>query len=275
MSKVSVAQKVVFCLILFLLISLTPNPSLSPTFAQTCTTTTARAEGLVTSPQVGATSKFGTSSGACVVDPKAVFTPYKVPTYDDLKSLYFDQAKTSDSVTKHDPLLGDKTHSDIPMTTGNDHLYYIKKTTATDGNLTISGNIPGNQTGVVFVDGNLNIGPIPGNQLTYGDASGLVFLVKGNVNISQSITRIDAVIISEGTICTAFDGIVCPGSNVTLSQLVINGSLISLSEAAPIKFRRALANNIQAAEKINHQVKYLVILRNLMSDTFQRWSETP
>src|SRR5687767_12351828 len=65
-----------------------------PAFAQSCTSTTARATGLVSAPQVTAGSKFGTSSGACIIDPKAAFTPYKVPSYNDLKSLYYTQSKS-------------------------------------------------------------------------------------------------------------------------------------------------------------------------------------
>lgn len=249
----------------------------SNTFAQSCSTitiTNPRADGLTSTPKFTAGSKFGTTSGACIVDPNAAFAPYKIPTYNDLKSLYYDQAKQSGSITKHDAQVGDKNEGDIRMTTGNDHLYYIKKTnsTSTDGNLTISSNISGNQTGVVFVDGNLNIT----SNLTTAN-SGLVFVVKGDVNIDKTVQQIDAVIISEGTICTAYDG-TCPATNVPNNSqpLVINGSLISLNESKPIKFKRSLAdNNSLPAEKINHQIKYLVILRNLFSDTFQRWSEIP
>src|SRR3990167_10005872 len=139
-------------------------------YAQNCSNSASRAEGLITSPQVGDTSKFGTSSGACIIDPKAVFTPYKIPTYEDLKSLYFTQAKSTADITKHAILSGNKTHSDIPMTTGNDHIYNIT------GNLTIDDNISGNQTGLIFVDKDLTIN----SNITYENTnSGIVFIVKG------------------------------------------------------------------------------------------------
>ncbi|MDO8687347.1 MAG: hypothetical protein Q7K41_02025, partial [Dehalococcoidales bacterium] len=114
----------------------------------------------------GLSENFGNPEAICVTGNKAPFVPYKIPTYDDLKSLYYTQARQpAGIVAKHPPLIiteGDgATQADIPMTAGSDHLYYIKKTnpTSIDGNLTISGNIPGggSQTGVVFVDGNLNI----------------------------------------------------------------------------------------------------------------------
>lgn len=49
-----------------------------------------RATGLVSTPSL--TGSFPTS-GAAVIDPKAAFAPFKIPTFDDLKSLYYDQKK--------------------------------------------------------------------------------------------------------------------------------------------------------------------------------------
>lgn len=258
---------------IFLLLLLYPIPyTLTPTYAQSTSDcgggTPARATGLVSAPAKDDKTKFLTS-GACIIDPKVAFAPFKIPTFDDLKSLYYTQATTSSTVTKHAVLTGDKTEKDIPLT-DTDHLYTISD------NLTISNNITGNQSGVIFVDGNLTIKP-SNNKLTHGSTtSGLMFVVRGDVNINQSVTRVDAVIISEGIICTAFDGTICPSGltdPATTSQLIINGSLISLKSDKPIKFRRTLSDNSQPAEVINHQVKYLVILRNLISDTYQKWSE--
>ncbi len=281
------------CLFLFLFLFLYPNPYPSPAFAQNCSSSYSSRvqEGLISSPQISAGSKLGTTSGACITDPKAAFAPYKIPSFDDLRSLYYDQAKPSTSITKTDRI-GDKNgqpfdQGDIPMTTGSDHLYFIKKTTPTssDGNLNISSNISGNQTGVVFVERDLNITSQISDGTPNGTANwGLVFVVKGNVNISQDVTRIDAIIISEGIICTAYNASSsnCLDGTTVTPQLIINGSLISIDQIdqcpptgsnCPIKFRRNLNNNSIPAEKINHQVKYLVILRNLFSDTFQRWSE--
>lgn len=166
----------------------------------------------------------------------------------------------------------DATEADIPLGDNTDHIYYMK------GNLNIRNNISGNQSGVIFVEKDLTIGPIPGNKLIYGTASsGLVFVVRGNVNILKDITQIDGVIISEGIICTAYEGTACLNGTTITPQLVINGSLVSLNPTAatPIQFRRNLADNTQPAELINHQVKYLVILRDLLSDTLQKWSEIP
>ncbi len=254
-------------------------------FAQCTTPTskTSRATGLVSTPSLS--GKFGTIGG-CVIDPKlAAFVLAGIPTYLGLESSYFDQAKDDPSllVNKNSPITGTEsstesfTQFNIPMGTtekAEDQLYFV------DGDLNLTSEPTGTRTGVVFVRGTLTIGPIlDDNQFNFGsNTSGIVFIVQGDVNILTSMTQVDAVIISSGTICTAYDASTssCPTGNVTADPLIINGSLISLTGSAPIKFRRSLkgtGNNITAAEIINHQVKYLVILRNLISDTHQIWSE--
>lgn len=132
---------------------------------------------------------------------------------------------------------------------------------------------------VIFVTGNLAIN----KNISHPDKnSGVVFVVKGDVNIAQNVTQIDAAIISSGTICTAYDTIAanCPSINVPGSQpLVVNGSLISIKQSAPsdpvppIQFKRSLSDNTNPAETIIYQPKYLVILRGYLADTYQRWSE--
>lgn len=207
--------------------------------------------GLVSTPQG---NTFSTTSGVCVIDPKAAFAPFKIPSYNDLKSLYFTQSKD----TSH--------KQEIPsLTSLSDQMLYHASGSLTIGSppLTYSG------TSLVFVDRDLTIN---GN-ITGSATGGLVLVVGGDVNIHQNVDQIDAVIISSGTICTAYNGTSCSLQNIETEQLVINGSLISINEESPIKFRRSLLVNTEPAEKINHQVKYLVILRDTFSDTLQRWSE--
>lgn len=265
-------------LLIYSLLFLLPNSS-SPAFAFTCTSGNSPiVNGLATTPTLG--QNLVTSSGACIVnDPKATFAPYKIPSYDDLKSLYYTQAKTTSSVTKHDPItpgLSDhgNVNTDLVDLTGTkDHLYFI------NGNLIYNSasDFPQNpaaatkRVGVVFVQGNFYIQ----NNINY--TGGLVFVVKGNVNITSSVTTINAVIISSGIIYTAGSGCTLAGNAGTNNQLVINGSLVSINPddaVTAIHFCRNLADNNSPAELINLDVKYLVILRNLMSDTFQKWSET-
>ncbi len=255
----------IFCLLLTLSIV---KSQLSIVLAQTANCGSGdpvRSTGLVTTPSVA--GKFS-SSGGCIVDNSVIFKPFTIPTYEDLKSIYFTQAKQNPSITKHNPLAGDKNQGDIPLTGNIDHLYYIQ-----NGNLTIDSNIPGNQTGVIFIDGKLNINAnitLPSTSFN----SGIVFIVGGNVVIDKSVTRIDAVIISLGVIYTAGD--LCAASSVTSSALQINGALIALNEGSLLKFCRKLAtDNKPPAEIINYEPKYLIILRDLFSQTAQKWSEIP
>ncbi len=241
------------------------NVNLVPTHAQSCSAASASTAlasgGLISAPSLGISSRFGgNTSGVCIIDPKAAFAPFKIPSFNDLKSLYFDQAK---STVAKQTINGPATDSSLNFSSPN-NLYDIK------GDLTINTANGGTGNGIVFVEGNLNI---TGNY-TYGTAlSGTVFIVSGNVNISSSVTRVDAVIIAAGTICTAIDSNNACNLIVQTQPLVINGSLISLTNTSPIKFRRTLSNNTQPSEKINHQIKYLVILRNTVVSTIQKWSE--
>jgi|GEM_PF-2247945 len=230
--------------------------------------TVPRAEGLVSTPSL--TGNFPTSpTGRCVRDSATAFKPFKIPSYDDLKSLYFDQSKSTAKV-------------EHTGTTGADQLsYYLNNPPAKNlihitGDLGLNKNIGGSNTSVVFVDGNLSFTSLM-TQFTYGSgSSGVVFVVKGNVIIDRSVTRIDAVIISGGTIYTAVTGseTSCSRNNTDAGQLNINGSLISLDNGNII-FCRVPSDNSLPAEVINADPKYLVILRNLYSDTVQRWSEIP
>lgn len=252
----------IFCLAYYVLPTMYYVPN---AYAQTGTCSTSASGtptvqgGLVSTPDL--TNNLVTNSeGVCIIDPRAAFAPYKIPTYDDLKSLYYTQSKANK--TEYTPPSGVEANQDNLRSTLNSSDVILFR-----GDLRLD-NISGSpKTAVVFVEGNLFFD----RDFTLGDAnSGIVFIVRGNVNIDLTVTRIDAVIISGGTIYTA--GANCPKSLVPASQLVINGSLISLGTNS-IKFCRNLSNNTEPAEKINHQVKYLVILRNILSDTYQKWSE--
>lgn len=144
-------------------------------------------------------------------------------------------------------------------------IYYIT------GDLTVpvGSSITVDKTGIIFTDGNLTIN----TNLTYtNENAGLVFIAQGDIIINPSVTRIDAVLIASGHIYTA--GANCSHNTpVTASQLIINGSLISLTSNNNIEFCRNLSNNNNPAEVINQQPKYLVILKDLFADTLQKWSE--
>ncbi|MBI4036628.1 hypothetical protein HY386_02000 [Candidatus Daviesbacteria bacterium] len=227
-----------------------------------------RATGLVSAKDT--ITKFGNTvngQAVCIKETdQAAFVSYKLPTYDDLKSIYYDQANPSDPPLNKTALTCNPcTQSNIPMTGGLNRLYFIPNNLNIDANLSGTG-----ESGVVFVKENLSIN----QNITYGGPnSGVVFVVGGDINISKDADRIDAVLISQGTICTAYEAGGCPAANINAPQLLINGSLISLDSTKPIKFRRQLTDNTQPAEKIHYEPKYLVILRNVFADALQKWSE--
>lgn len=245
----------------------TTNYQLLTTYAQSCpqqTTNPRVQEGLISTPNLS--NKFGNSTATCVVGSKAAFAPYRIPSYADLKSLYFDKSKSTAKLD-YSGNMGEAGLSFYLNGSPPKNLIHIT------GFLSTNNNIGGSQTAVVFVDGDLYFSS-PMTQFTYGNGnSGIVFVVGGNVYIDPSVKRIDAVIISTGRIYTAGAG--CSTSTVSVQDaLTINGSLISLDPGLII-FCRTLADNSQPAEKIIQQPKYLVILRNLYADTLQKWSEIP
>lgn len=243
------------------------------TFAQTCLTQTTnpKAEGLISSPN--APLGVGNPTGTCATGGDAIFIPFKIPSYQDLYSIFYTQAKDNPGalVNKNTAALtAPYDQVDIPMGTSEDQLYAVA------GNMTLSGNPTGTRSGIVFVNGNLDISA----NYTFSSSSpnfGTVFIVSGDINIASSVTQINAVLISGGKIYTA--GANCITNSVGpggVSQLVINGSLVSINSdtsTANIKFCRTISDNSLPAEKINQQPKYLVILRNIFTQTLQSWRE--
>ncbi len=263
--RLQVTGLTLFLLLIALLILPTTNSQLLTVSAQSCPTQASnpRAGGLISAPNVS--NKFSNSTGQCVIDPNAAFAPYKLPSYETLKATYFDQSKST-SKLDYTGNLGESQLSSYLNGSSPKNLIHISGLLGMNSN-----NISGSNTAVVFIDGDLYFSS-PMTQFTYGNGnSGIVFVVKGNVNIDPSVQQIDAVIIAGGSIYTAGAGC-ATNSVVVTSSLTINGSLISLG-SNPIKFCRALSDNSQAVEKINQQPKYLVLLRNIFADTLQKWSE--
>lgn len=253
--------------------------------AQNCTTDTRVTSGLITTPSI--IGKFGVdSTGKCIASNQTSFAPFKIPSYADLKSIYYTQSK---AVGKISPIDNNTTTytTNLASITTNTVKNYTGSIWISDANLNgtdITSISPGNTnlnyiyTGaaIIFVDGGLSIFQ---NIIGTSD-NGLVFIVGADVVIDKLVTRIDATIISAGTIYTAgTGGNSCATSSVDVGNstkaLTINGSLVSLDSGEPPVFCRTLGagNNANPAEKIIQQPKYLVILRDLFSDTLQKWSE--
>ncbi len=228
-----------------------------------------RAEGLVSTSDINPASKFGTTSkGRCITNTSSAggrvdIEKFTIPTYKNLKNQFYTRsAQNKKRVTQFDEITSDN----------RDGIYLVGSDSGmTLDTITFVNNSPG--TKVVFIDQSLTIT----QDITYAP-DGLVFVVAGDINIEKTVEKIDAVLIAYGTICTAFDSTFCPSQNILAEPLKINGSLISLkpyseSEEA-IKFRRNLLDNNQPVEQINHQIKYLVILKDLFSEDLTITSES-
>ena len=254
---------------------LTTNYQLPTIFAETTVDcgSNPRADGLITTPDLS--GKFGTTANVCITkEDRAAFVSYKIPNYNDLKSTYYTQAKPSNSLNKIAPFGNNPSLGQFASPLASKK---ISTVFLVNGSMTIDNPFlpTASDNALVFVEEDLNIQ----NNITYGGNNyGLVFVVKGNINIEPDVTQVDAVLISADKIFTGGANCisnltteVSPG--VPVEQLIINGSLISLNRDNQIEFCRNLNDNSIPAEKINLQPKYLVILKDIYSENLQKWTE--
>lgn len=221
------------------------------------------ADGLITAGG-GITGKVDSATGACVVDPAAKYASYELPkNYEALKNSYYLRAKPISTTTRNSAT-ADTNQSGIRNLGTKDQIYNFT------GNFNITGPITGTKTGVIFIDGNLGIN----TNIDYpSPTGGLIFVVKGSVFIDSSVTNVAAVIISFGNICTSSrPPATCldvPTTAPFNSQLIVDGSFTSLDKSKPILFRRSLRDNREAAELIRQQPKFLVLLKDIFSETLE------
>lgn len=235
-------------------------------------------EGLVTTPALQ--NDISTSGQNCVIASSAPVSLSdakiaKVQDYTNFKTLYFNQSKLPSSGPSQQKytVSGDQTDYFTSTNIQRESIYNIQANSTTPGNLTFTKDIQVSaasaKTIVVYVDGDLKFNFA--GTFIYGNLSssaGIVFVVNGNIDIGQNVTEVDAVLISNKTICTTYDfsSNQCPTTNVLTNGLTIKGSLISLNSIYPIQFKRKLANNdLAPAEEIDAQAKYLVILKDILS----------
>ncbi len=242
-------------------------------FAQCLDSDNPRADFLITSSEKGSISKFTSRIGTCIVDPKAAIGEFRQTSYQQLFDEFYNKSKLP--AGQKDSWSG----SDLTITAAStnfqqNHILRVFE------NVILNGSPPSTSavTTVVFVEKNLYIR----QNFTYGDNThGIVFIVKGGVYFEVGVTNFAGVIISQGdqgsgstanySICTAGNSTVvpptCPTSSVDVgtNALIIDGTLVALDKNKPIRFVRKLTNNATAAEQINHQLKYLVILNQMLA----------
>jgi hypothetical protein len=227
-----------------------------------------RADFLITSSTQGSSNRFTSRIGTCIFDPQASIGEFRQTSYQQLFEEFYIKSRIPQAQKFSYPPTGDNSPFILNTTTtlGDESLYLVKENFYVDGTPTAPA-----VTTLVFIEKDLHIR----SNFTYGSPNeGLVFIVKGSVYFSTAVTRFDGVIIAQGGqsnnfgICTGTDASgLCPVSSVDVgtNALVVNGSLIALDKNKPIRFTRKLNSNVIAAEQVNHQVKYLSILNNLLS----------
>lgn len=253
----------------------------SPSSVQAQCVASDRNQGLISG--AGLSGFFGNATGQCVIDPKAAYVEFKVPSYSEIKSLFFTQNKNmtlfnlpNASITCPNGMAATGTttlknlHTLTNFTTNASAVNVACYLTRIDHSSGTNGPFADNTAQkmvVIFADNDVAID----SNLTFGgDNYGLIIIAKGNIFIAPTVTRIDAVLVTEGNIYTSATNATPNTATVAnSSQLVVNGSLISLGQAGQrIYFNRSLANNTQAAEVINYQPKYLVLLRGLLTQSY-------
>jgi hypothetical protein len=225
---------------------------------QNCATSD-RNQGLISAKDVSGI--LGNADTTCVLDTEAAYRSFNVPSYTDLENQFYTFSRAPSGVKKTTQLQSGS------QSFNGDGIYQLNS----NFNITAA---TGNGVQIIFIRGDLDItGNIdyPDN-LANNSTSGLVFIASGDIHIHRLVTRVNAVLISAKTICTAYDytpPAAClppPTQGIYTEQLVVNGSLISLKKdlvtGTGVLLRRNLTTNNQAAEVINKQSKYLYILKN-------------
>lgn len=216
--------------------------------------------GLISAPSLSSFKAIG-SDVSCIGSNKAIIPQFAITTYDEMKTLYYDQANTSISKT---PNISSQSQINLTQA-GTNKLYW------SPSSLTIDSEINNNDvrsSGVIFVNGDLIINKDLKNN---SPTTGLAFIVKGAIKVNPSVKDINAFLISYGGFYSAWDGNSC--NDTDQNFLKIYGSVISLNIEAGPKFCRQKSAPGQPAEKINYEPKYLVILKDIFARDLKIWQE--
>ncbi len=252
----------------------TPTPTPIPSTGDAARDSTIRVFGdnLLTVGASSATTPNNfmiVGSGQMIAGSSASLAEYTLPTYEKLRSVYFDQFKPPSGTEK--VTLSSSFDSTLINLSDKNRLYWVKKESSqpASGSLIVGKNIAVQKSGVIFVDNDLYIN----TNLTHSaTGAGLIFIVKGNVYVNQNVTEVDALIITTGTFCSSWNGADCVSKNPD-SQLLIKGSVISLSADKKPRFVRKITDNYQPAEQLDYQPKYMVIFKDIFAKDLKIWTE--
>lgn len=135
---------------------------------------------------------------------------------------------------------------------------------------------------VVFVDGDLFIRnniKIPNTGIATG-TSGIVFVVRGNIGISTSVTELQGIYIAEGTIDTSCNSSTFSGRNCSSTEasrntpLRVEGNIISTGETAGIITERKNPNADEPSEQFVFRPDLLLMATSSLGNVNYSWTET-
>ncbi len=118
---------------------------------------------------------------------------------------------------------------------------------------------------VLFID-TLGQGLTISSDLTLPANSYSVMVVNGDITVDPSVSRLDGILVSTGTIAIG-------GKAPTDNQLVINGSLFGKTLSFTRSYTTASLNNTQPAVKINYQPGYMILLPQKVFRNVGAWSQ--
>ena len=125
----------------------------------------------------------------------------------------------------------------------------------------------GGQSGVVFIDGNLDIN----GEVSIPPGTALVFIVNGAITVDPGVTEINGIFVSNNTNSAGDPGVFSSGSGS--NQLTVNGSVLAFGG---VDFGRALPGNDNKdtpAELIRFQPSYLWLLRDIAGLSTKQFKE--
>lgn len=118
-----------------------------------------------------------------------------------------------------------------------------------------------NATGVIFVDGNLEINS---DLVT---TNFVMIVAKGTIIIDPNVTRVDAILVADKVVVPAADDSVS-----SVAQLVINGMVHGVSG---VEFKRSLVpkslNNTSPSVKVNYNPELLFMVPEELAKSFSQW----
>ncbi|MBI3384760.1 hypothetical protein HY030_01035 [Candidatus Gottesmanbacteria bacterium] len=122
-------------------------------------------------------------------------------------------------------------------------------------------SLTGNRQLVLYINGDLEIK----NNIFFKDDAGVIFVVKGNLNISSSPIEVDGMFLVDKNVNTTDKNVDTP--------LLIKGAIMSSSRGKIFAQSRKVSNVLVPSEYIIFEPKYLIKFSQVLGRTSLMWKE--